>query len=134
MASKDPAPAIQDMLEAIERIQQTVQGHTLKSYAADYRVTYVVERALEIISESSRKLPATLTRTEPHIPWKDIHGIGNILRHEYQKIQHRVIWQTVRKDLTLLREAMLNIKERQTAESTPNSRVPGVKKVAWRRR
>jgi len=40
-----------------------------------------------------------------------IHGIGNILRHDYQKIQHHILWQTAQKERSGLRKAMLAIKK-----------------------
>ncbi len=41
----------------IEAIRGFVDGMTYKSFAADLRTFYAVTRALEIISEASRRLP-----------------------------------------------------------------------------
>ncbi|WP_423415873.1 DUF86 domain-containing protein [Hyphomicrobium sp. B1] len=49
--------------------------------------------------------------SKTRITWKDIHGIGNILRHDYQKIQHHILWQTAQKERPGLRKAMLAIKK-----------------------
>jgi Ribonuclease HepT-like len=45
-----------------------------------------VERAVQIISEAVRALPAELTERHPEIEWEKIASIGNILRHEYQRV------------------------------------------------
>jgi uncharacterized protein with HEPN domain len=51
-----------------------------------------VERGLEIISEASRSLPDDLKQRAPMIPWPAIAAIGNILRHEYQRVEARLVW------------------------------------------
>jgi uncharacterized protein with HEPN domain len=44
------------------------------------------------------------------VRWKDIAGIGNILRHEYQYIDAAIIWKAVKNDLPPLKEALLAMK------------------------
>jgi uncharacterized protein with HEPN domain len=41
------------------------------------------------------------------VRWKDIAGIGNILRHDYQRIDAAIIWKAVKDDLPPLKEALL---------------------------
>ena len=45
--------------------------------------------------EASRHLPDDLLELTPDVPWKQIRGIGNILRHEYHKIADDVVWAVV---------------------------------------
>jgi uncharacterized protein with HEPN domain len=65
-----------------------------------------VERNLERISEASRHIPDTVKATTPHIPWRDIAGVGNILRHDDPRVDPREIWRTVDRDLKPLRETV----------------------------
>jgi uncharacterized protein with HEPN domain len=75
---------------------------TLDIFEADTRKRWVVERGLEIISEASRHLSPAMKARHPNIPWKKVAGIGNVLRHEYERIAHDVLWQVVRHDLAEL--------------------------------
>jgi uncharacterized protein with HEPN domain len=43
------------------------------------------------------------------VRWKDIAGIGNILRHEYQRVDGQIIWNAVKDDLPTLKKALLTI-------------------------
>ncbi len=43
----------------------------------------------------------------PGLPWADIQGLGNRLRHEYDAIDGRQIWLTVKNDLPTLKENCL---------------------------
>jgi uncharacterized protein with HEPN domain len=47
---------------------------------------YAVTRALEIISEASRRLPDELYERHPHLPWRSIQDVGNFYRHEYDNV------------------------------------------------
>jgi uncharacterized protein with HEPN domain len=60
------------------------------------RTIYAVIRCLEIISEASRRLPASLKKRHAHIPWQDIAGAGNVYRHDYEEISTTMIWNTVK--------------------------------------
>ena len=99
-------PAIGDILETIARIQDKVAGKTLAEFHADWELRFIVERGIEIISEATRRLPDDLKATRPEIPWRNIAGIGNVLRHEYHTISDKVIWDVVQGDLPGLKAAI----------------------------
>ena len=44
------------------------------------------------------------------VRWKDIAGIGNVLRHEYQRVDAQIIWKAIKDDLPPLKEALLEMK------------------------
>lgn len=79
---RDPRAYVGDILEAIANIQADTDGLDFDQFAADRRVRQLVERNVEIISEASRRLPNDARAAEPDVPWREIAGIGNILRHD----------------------------------------------------
>jgi uncharacterized protein with HEPN domain len=72
---------------------------TLQSLESDKRKRWLVERGIEIISEASRHLPEGLKARHPEIPWSKVAGIGNVPRHEYERVAHDVLWRVVNDDL-----------------------------------
>lgn len=72
-----------------------VEGLDYERFRDDFRNFYAVTRALEIISEASRKLSAPLKERHPGIPWKDMAGAGNIYRHDYEDVIQQRVWKTV---------------------------------------
>ena len=109
---RQSAPVLQQILEAIVGIEFATQGLGFIGFSEDWVVRHAVQRAIEIISEASRRLPDTLTATEPGIPWPKVKGMGNILRHEYHKVQDEIIWEVVEKHLPPLKAAILRMLER----------------------
>ncbi|RDJ23013.1 DUF86 domain-containing protein [Bosea caraganae] len=80
----------------------------LRSRAADEKIKNdpvlraALERFFEIISEASRYVPEERRLAYPHIPWKQIAGIGNFLRHAYDGIDIDVLINAAGADLDLL--------------------------------
>jgi uncharacterized protein with HEPN domain len=99
-------PYAYDILENIDRIRSSVSGKSLAEFQSDWKLRFAVQRAIEIISEASRRLPSDSKAAHPEIPWPSIAGMGNLLQHEYQSISDKVIWEVVERDLPALRTAV----------------------------
>jgi uncharacterized protein with HEPN domain len=52
-------------------------------------------RALEIISEASRRLPEEIRARNRHIPWRAIRDAGNFYRHQYDNVLESFVWRTI---------------------------------------
>lgn len=52
-----------------------------------------VERAVQIVSEAAKTLPPDYLAKYPNARWSSIVGIGNILRHEYQRLDDKQLWE-----------------------------------------
>jgi len=99
-------PALRAIAEAIEGIDNSVAGKTLDDFGADWLLRHGIQRAIEIISEAARRIPPDMQASQPHIPWAEIMGIGNVLRHEYHRISDTVIWNVVQGHLPALKVAV----------------------------
>jgi uncharacterized protein with HEPN domain len=102
MSSPSPVPRLSDIIEAIELIGSEMAGVTLETFEPDRRKPWLVERGIEIISEASRRLPDDLKARHPDIPWPKVAGVGNVLRHDYEHVEHDVLWRVVHDDLPQL--------------------------------
>jgi uncharacterized protein with HEPN domain len=76
-----------------------IEGLEYESFRDNQLVFYGVMRALEIISEASRRLPAAMKARHPEIPWQDVAGAGSVYRHDYEDVRQRDVWTTVQKHL-----------------------------------
>jgi uncharacterized protein with HEPN domain len=104
--------ALHDIREAIERIEEITDGKTLADFEASWQLRWLVQRAIEIISEASRAIPDNLTNSQPDIPWRKIRGIGNVLRHDYEGLSDRILWNVVLDELPRLKTAIQAIAKR----------------------
>ena len=99
MADRTPIPRLIDIVEAIEHVHAVLAGVPLDVFEADWQKRWLVERGVEIISEASRHLGDELKARHPEIPWSKVAGIGNVLRHDYQRTAPDVLWKLAEADL-----------------------------------
>ncbi len=91
-----------DIRDNIVLAREFVRGHDLQSFLADIKTFYATARAIEIISEASRRLPDEIRERHPHLPWRDIRDVGNFYRHQYDNVEASYVWRTVQERLEAL--------------------------------
>jgi len=72
--SKNPEVRLRDILENIQAVREFTAGMDGGQLAGDRRTLYAVIRALEIISEATRRLPAEYKDRHPKIDWGSDRG------------------------------------------------------------
>ncbi|MBI5281951.1 MAG: DUF86 domain-containing protein [Candidatus Solibacter usitatus] len=102
MSSKNPAQRLRDIRDNIDAVLSFTARMDFPQFCSDRRTVYTVTRALEIISEASRRLPDDLKERHPAIDWVAVAASGNIYRHEYESVDETILWQTIQHDLTPL--------------------------------
>jgi uncharacterized protein with HEPN domain len=112
MPSKNPAQRLADIIDNVDAIQGFTADLDFPAFRADRKTVYAVVRALEIISEASRRLPDDLLRRHPGIDWAAIAAAGNVYRHEYEAVDEALIWHTAQHGLAVLRK----VAEEETAD------------------
>ena len=94
---------LDDMLEAIGRIQVYTADTDEAAFARDLKTQDAVVRNLEVIGEAARNLPDQMKAGAPEIDWRKIVGLRNILIHEYFGISTPILWDIIQNKLGTLR-------------------------------
>ena len=117
MPSKNTAQRLQDIIENIDAILAVTAGLDWAQFRQDRKTVYAVVRALEIISEATRRLPAELRDRHGELDWAAVAAAGNVYRHEYEAVDEALIWHTVQHDLaTLSNVAVVEFDRFQSAQ------------------
>jgi len=104
--------ALFDIRDNVLLAREFVEGLTAAAFEADRRTFYAVTRCLEIISEAARRLSPALRDRHPELPWREIMGVGNIYRHNYDNVAEEFVWRTAQHSLAALLAAV----EREIAD------------------
>jgi uncharacterized protein with HEPN domain len=96
---------IHDILQSITRIEGVTRDKSFAEFDASWEMQWLVQRGIEVISEASRGIPDDLKNVRPEIPWRKVSGIGNVLRHDYEGLSNRIIWNVVVDELPRLKTA-----------------------------
>lgn len=109
MPFEDARSHLQDILESIALIEQFVSGMDLDAYRWDRKTQAAVERKMLIVSEAAIRLKDEAESLCPGVPWRDIRGMGNWLRHQYDRVDVETVWNTIQDDLPPLKAAVKKI-------------------------
>ena len=85
-----------DIRHNIVLAQSFIEGVSYEAFCESQLVFYGLTRCLEIVSEASRRLPEDLKSRHANIPWAEMAGAGNVYRHDYEDVQHRLVWGTAK--------------------------------------
>jgi uncharacterized protein with HEPN domain len=112
LSFKDPAQWFKDILQSIERISSHVADMSFDSFREDIKTIDAVERNLQKISEAAIRLGPQADMLCPGPPWAEIRGLGNWLRHQYDRVDLETVWHTVAEDLPPLKAAVIMVLHR----------------------
>jgi len=99
MSSKLWQHRVGDIMAAIEKIQDYVEGMDFGTFQKDSKTSDAVIRNFIIIGEAARNVPEEITKQYPAIPWRLMGDMRNFAVHEYWGVELRTIWETIKQDL-----------------------------------
>ena len=100
---------VDDMLEAIGRIEEFVHGMDLETFLKDRRTSDAVVRNLEIIGEAARNVADAVASRYPGVPWKRAREMRNVLAHAYFGVDLPTVWKTIQDDLPPLKTQLREV-------------------------
>jgi uncharacterized protein with HEPN domain len=115
--SKDDA-YLEDILHAARAIRRFTGGVSFEQFEANEEKYEAVNRKLQIIGEAARRLSPEARKLFPEIPWNLVTAMRNILVHDYDDVDLRVVWDTVEKDLPPL---IARLERHQSGNPPPES-------------
>ena len=81
-------------------------GGTYGTFTTNEPLRAATERHLLVIAEAAKHIPDAEKAAASQIEWRAVIGLGNILRHGYDIIDDRRIWDVVQLDLPTLKTAI----------------------------
>jgi uncharacterized protein with HEPN domain len=112
MARHSPRVWLVDICGEIAGIRELTKHADLAAFANNWAMKRAVEHALLIVAEAAKHLPPEMKDSQPDVPWQKIHGLGNLLRHEYRRIDPEVLWSIVTEHLDALDRAAAALLEK----------------------
>jgi uncharacterized protein with HEPN domain len=93
------ADRVRDIVLASQECIAFTAGMTLAEYAADLKTQKAVLMNLVIIGEAAKYTPGRIVRQHPSIGWEDLRELRNFVVHVYFRVEPRLVWETVHREL-----------------------------------
>jgi uncharacterized protein with HEPN domain len=106
MSRRSARLLLEDILEAIDKIDRYVFGMTSELFQGDDKTIDAVVRNLEVIGEAASRLPTEFREENQQVEWAKIVGLRNRIVHEYFGVDTAIIWQIVQSDLPQLKDQL----------------------------
>lgn len=95
-----------DIVDSARLAVSYLESISQADFFRDIQLQDSVIRRIEIIGEATRRLGPETRKQFDRLPWHEIVGMRNRLTHEYDDIDLRVVWRTVKRDLPQLIAAL----------------------------
>lgn len=93
------AQRIEDMVDAIFKIQRAINGKSYRSFVAEEVVVAAVCYFIVVIGEAAVAVPEEVQVRAPTIPWNELRGIRNRRVHQYFQVSLPIVWDAATVDL-----------------------------------
>jgi uncharacterized protein with HEPN domain len=102
---------VEDIIEAITRIDRYTAGLTLDAFLSDTKTQDATVRNLEIIGEAVKALSSDFRKKHQGVRWRDIAGMRDRLIHDYAGVNWDIVWDVLQTKLPELRRHLAAPKE-----------------------
>lgn len=96
---RDNVLYLEDILLAMNRIQEYVRELDFTRFKRDYKTVDAVIRNFEIIGEASKNVSGIIKNKYPNVPWEEMYRLRNRISHEYFGIDYEIIWVIISENL-----------------------------------
>ena len=85
--------------ESIDLLLGYVHGYDEESFVADDKTVDAVVKRFEWVGECVKRLPVDVRTAYPHVPRREAAAFRDVLVHNYGRVDRRLLWKTIRRDL-----------------------------------
>jgi uncharacterized protein with HEPN domain len=99
---------VMHMLECIANVEEDT-AHGREAFFRNRTLRDAVMRNLQLLGESSKRVPELVKVQFPDVPWTDLADFRNVAVHDYMRIDLDEIWRIVESDVPPLKEQLQRI-------------------------
>jgi uncharacterized protein with HEPN domain len=99
MSNRSPELLIDDIYEAINKINRYIGNLEFDGFVSDDKTVDAVIRNFEVIGEASGRLPPDFKGKYSQIDWEKLRAFRNRIVHDYFGIDYEIVWNIIQNTL-----------------------------------
>lgn len=97
---------IDDIKDSAKQILKYTEDLTFEQFSNNRMVIDAVIRNFQIIGEAVTHISENMQDQYPHIPWRSIRGMRNLLVHDYWGVDLTILWETIQESIPQLMKSL----------------------------
>lgn len=100
---------VKHILDAIALVDQYLSNIMEKEFLQNDLLINLAARQIAIIGEAMDSLSEEFRKSYPDLPYREAKDMRNFLVHEYFDVTHKVVWDTYKDDIPLIKSKLEKI-------------------------
>jgi uncharacterized protein with HEPN domain len=94
--SKEPKEYLRHIFDECQFVLSVSKDLSEENFLKDETLKRAVVRSLEIIGETTKKIPAEIKIRWNTIQWKSMAGMRDRLIHDYMGVNYAIVWDVIK--------------------------------------
>lgn len=95
---------LKDIINECDYVLKESQKLTYEDFIKDETLKRAFVRSLEVICEAGIQISSKIRHKYPGLPWREMRGMRNKLIHEFFRVDYKIVWETIEKDIPDLKK------------------------------
>ena len=100
---------VKDILQNMRDAEEFIQGMPYEQFVADKKTFNAVVRAIEVIGEAAKNVPASIRDKYPTVPWKEMGAMRDKVIHFYFGVNREAVWLAVKERIPAIKPVIEQI-------------------------
>lgn len=103
---REPKVFLEDILTAANKVLKYTKGLSYDDLIDNDLVSDAVIKNILVIGEATKNISDEIREANPHVEWRKMAGMRDMMIHGYFSINYRIVWDVVQNKIPALKKQM----------------------------
>lgn len=106
---REPKVFLEDIYAAAVKIEKYTKGLSFEDFVDNDLVSDAVIKNVLVIGEATKNISGEIREKTPHIEWRKMAGMRDMMIHGYFSINYRIVWDVAQNKVPTLKQQIQNL-------------------------